>query len=149
MTWQVHVTVAAVVPHQDRFLFVYENTDRGPAFNQPAGHLEAGETLIQAVMRETMEETGWRVRPTGILALNQYQAANGHTYLRTSFIAEPLEQLSPHPLDSDIIEALWLTYPEIVARRDALRSPMVLTDIERWQAGILYPLELLNTLGVQ
>lgn len=149
MTWQVHVTVAAVVPDQDRFLMVYETTERGPAFNQPAGHLEAGETLIQAVVRETMEETGWRVRPTGLLALNQYEAANGHTYLRTSFIAEPLEQLSPHPLDSDIIEALWLSYPEIVARRDSLRSPMVLSDIERWQAGVCYPLELLARAEVQ
>lgn len=148
MSWQVHVTVATVVPKDNRFLMVYETIDNGTAYNQPAGHLEANESLIEAAIRETLEETRWSVRPSAVLALNQYHAANGHTYVRTTFLAEPIAEDPSACLDPDIIEPMWLTVDQIRQRQDKLRSPMVFSDIERYLSGDHFPLQLLGNLSV-
>lgn len=143
MIWTPHVTVATVIAKDDRFLMVHENTDVGEVYNQPAGHLDPNETLIEAAVRETREETGWNVQITGLLAVNLYDAPNGLTYLRTSFAAVPLEAIANAKLDKEIIEAVWLSYDEILQRKMQLRSPLVLSDIDRFRAGETYPLELL------
>lgn len=150
MTWFAHVTVATVIERDDRYLMVYENTDMGPAFNQPAGHLEENETLEQAALRETLEETGWHVTLTGVLGVSLYKApSNGVTYLRVTFAANPVTRDDDAGLDVDIIDALWLSYEEIKLRHTQLRSPLVLADIERYRSGRLSPLDLLAAIQVQ
>lgn len=148
MIWTPHVTVATVIAKDDRFLMVHENTDVGEVYNQPAGHLDPNETLIEAATRETREETGWNVQITALLAVNLYNAPNGLTYLRTSFAATPLEAIANAKLDKEIIEAVWLSYDEILQRKMQLRSPLVLSDIDRFRAGETYPLELLAHFNV-
>lgn len=148
MIWTPHVTVATVVAKGSKFLLVHENTDVGQVYNQPAGHLDPNETLIQAAVRETREETGWNVKIDKLLGVSLYNAPNGLTYLRTSFSATPLEQLPDATLDKEIIEAIWLTYDEILQRKAQLRSPLVLADIERFRSGGSYPLELLANFNV-
>jgi ADP-ribose pyrophosphatase YjhB (NUDIX family) len=148
MIWTPHVTVATVIAKEDRFLLVHENTDVGQVYNQPAGHLDPDETLIQAAERETREETGWHVRIDRLLAVNLYNAPNGLTYLRTSFSATPLTQIADATLDKEIIEAVWLTYDDIVQRKAQLRSPLVLSDIERFRSGKSFPLEILTNFNI-
>lgn len=148
MIWAPRVTVATVIVKEDRFLLVHENTDMGQVYNQPAGHLDPNETLIEAAVRETREETGWHVEIEALLALSLYNAPNGLTYLRTSFIATPIEPIVNATLDDEIIEAVWLTYEEILQRKAQLRSPLVLADIEHFRRGETYPLALLADFNV-
>lgn len=145
MTWAPHVTVATIVERNDRFLMVYENADGKLVYNQPAGHLDPDETLQAAALRETLEETGWTVELTGVVGVNLYTApSNGITYCRTTFIAEAISQDTERALDTGIIEAVWLSYEELVARKDQLRSPMTLQIIEEYRAGRRFPLEVVG-----
>lgn len=139
-----HVTVATVVERDGRFLLVEEDTDQGRVFNQPAGHLEPGETLIEAARRETLEETGWTVEIAGVVGLALYTApANGVTYHRTTFFARPLHHHPERPLDEGIVDACWLSLSEIQNRSDRMRSPLVLKSIQQYLNGHRYPLTLL------
>lgn len=145
MSWAPHVTVATVVEDQGRFLFVYEEADGKKVYNQPAGHLDPNETLREAALRETLEETGWTVKLTGVIGVNLYTSpSNGVTYLRTSFIAEAISHDPNRPLDNGIIEAVWLSYEEVLARKDQLRSPMTLQIIEEYRSGRRFPLEVVG-----
>lgn len=149
MSWYPHVTVATVVYQDSRYLLAHEHTDSGPAFNQPAGHLEEHETLQEAALRETLEETGWQVRLSGLLAVHTYRApSNGVTYVRITFVAEALARVDGAVLDEGIIDAVWLSYGEVKARQAQLRSPLVLTDIERHRRGKISPLELVSNVPV-
>ncbi len=140
-----HVTVATVVRKNNKFLLVQEESAGKKVYNQPAGHLELDETLIQAAVRETWEETGWRVRLTGFLGISQYKAPNnGVSYLRHSFIAEPIEFDKEAVLDKDIIAVVWLSYEEVLASKTQLRSPMVLNDIARFRSGSCFDMALLE-----
>lgn len=146
MSWAPHVTVATVVEHNGRFLFVYEEAEGRRVYNQPAGHLEPNESLTEAAVRETLEETRWQVRPTALLGIGLYRApANGVTYLRHTFAAEPIEQHPERPLDEGIIEPRWLTRDELLARESEWRSPMVLQAVDDFLDGKRYPLELLRS----
>jgi 8-oxo-dGTP pyrophosphatase MutT (NUDIX family) len=148
MTWTPHVTVATIVERDGRFLLVYENADGRQVYNQPAGHLDADETLIEAAVRETLEETGWTVRPTAVLNIRLYESpSNGVTYLRTTFVAEAVSHNPEYRLDDEIIEAVWLTREELAERRDELRSPMTLQVIDDYLAGARYPLEVVAPGG--
>lgn len=141
MTWAPHVTVATIVERDDRYLLVYEESDGRMVYNQPAGHLEPGETLAQAALRETLEETGWTVALTGVVGVNLYTApSNGVTYFRTTFIADAVSHDPTRALDTGIIEAVWLTYEEVVERKAELRSHMTLQIIEDYRAGRRFPL---------
>jgi 8-oxo-dGTP pyrophosphatase MutT (NUDIX family) len=145
MTWAPHVTVATIIERDNRYLMVYEEADGNKVYNQPAGHLDPNETLQAAAVRETLEETGWTVKLTGVVGLNLYTApSNGITYFRTTFIADPLSHNPQRPLDTGIIEAVWLTYEELVARKDQLRSPMTLQIIDEYRAGRRFPLEVVG-----
>ncbi len=146
MTWAPHVTVATIIQRNNRFLMVYEEVDGKKVYNQPAGHLDPGETLQQAAIRETLEETGWTVKLTGVVGINLYVAlSNGVTYLRTTFIADAISQDITQPLDTGIIEAVWLTFEEIIARKEHLRSPMTLQIIEDYRAGKNFPLRVIGS----
>lgn len=150
MTWFAHVTVATVVAQEDRYLMVHEHTDNGLVYNQPAGHLEENESLSQAALRETLEETGWHVELTGVLGVHLYKApANGVTYLRISFAAEPVSEKADAQLDHGIVAARWLTYDELLKLKPELRSPLVLTDIERHRSGAIEPLAMVTNIQVQ
>ena len=143
-----HVTVATVVERDGRFLFVEELSHGKRVINQPAGHLEAGESLVEAAVRETLEETRWHVSVEAILGLGLYRSpANGVTYQRTTFIASPLREDDRAVLDSGIIRPLWLTADELEQRAGELRSPMVVDCVRRYLAGHRYPLSLLNDAG--
>lgn len=143
--WYPHVTVATVVERDGSFLLVRELADGIEVYNQPAGHLEPNETLAEAAIRETREETGWQVEPLHLLGLSQYTSPhNGITYLRTTFVARPILELVDAQLDDGILEAVWLSLDEIRARSSQLRSPMVLEDIERFLRGDQFPLELIR-----
>lgn len=145
MTWAPHVTVATIVERDNRFLMVYEESDGKKVYNQPAGHLDPDETLHEAAVRETLEETGWKVQLTGVVGVNLYTApSNGIIYFRTTFIAEALNHDANRPLDTGIIEAVWLTYEELLERKDQLRSPMTLQIIEDYRAGRRFPLNVVG-----
>ena len=145
MTWAPHVTVATIVERDSRFLMVYEEADGKKVYNQPAGHLDPDETLREAAIRETLEETGWTVKLTGVVGVNLYTApSNDITYLRTTFIADAVSLDADRKLDTGIIEAVWLTYEDVLARKDQLRSPMTLQIIEEYRTGRRFPLEVVG-----
>ena len=146
--WKPSATVAAVVEREGRFLMVEETTRAGLRLNQPAGHLDPGESLLQAVVRETLEETAHRVEPAACVGvyMSRYQdEATDVTYLRFAFACRLVGQEPDRSLDTVIVRALWLTPDEIRARRDAHRSPFVMRVVDDFLAGKRYPLELIHT----
>lgn len=139
-----HATVATVVERDGRYLLVKELRDGKTVYNQPAGHLESGESVIQAAVRETLEETGWRIVPTRFGGLASYHAPNGISYLRATLIAEAIEEVPGAELDEGILEAVWMDYEEILMIEDQLRSPIVKKVIDDYRLGISYPLDLIS-----
>lgn len=147
MDWTPHKTVATVVERDGRFLLVEEMADGRLVFNQPAGHVEAGESLLAAAARETLEETGWTVRITHFLGLYQYEsAANGITYFRSCFIAEPVAHDPKRQLDGEIQRVVWLSPDEIRQLGPRLRSAATLLAMEDFLSGQRYPLEAVRYL---
>ncbi|KAA1174963.1 NUDIX hydrolase [Marinobacter salinexigens] len=144
MTWTPHATVAVIVEDQEgRFLMVEEFSGGQVVFNQPAGHIEEDEAILDAVRRETLEETGWEIEPIHFLGMYTYKApANGVTYFRFCYAARALRQVSSE-LDSGIIAAHWLSIEDIRALGDKLRSPLVLECIEDYRNGRCFPLEVI------
>ncbi len=139
-----HLTVATVIVRDGRYLLVEESPHGAAVFNQPAGHVEAGETLEEAAVREALEETGFRVRVTHLLGVYIWTSPqSGASYYRFAFVGEILEQVAPGALDSDIDALHWLTLDEIRARRPQLRSPLVLRCAEDHAAGKRYPLDMI------
>jgi 8-oxo-dGTP pyrophosphatase MutT (NUDIX family) len=143
---KIHLTVATVIERDSRFLLVREIREGLEVFNQPAGHVEPGESLVEAAIRETYEETAWRINPTGVISFSSYtSASNGVTYYRLALTAEAIEFDDSATIDSEIEEAVWLDYADILQKRSQLRSPMVLQAIDDYRAKIIYPLDLLKT----
>jgi len=141
--WFAHVTVANVVVRNDQFLMVKEKQNGKTVINQPAGHLEDGETLVDALIRETLEETRWEVRPVAALGVSQFVAPNGETYIRHSFLSGAAKHHSNSILDSDIDEVCWMSYDEIESHASQLRSPLVLNDLKRYREGTRFDIESL------
>ncbi|MGH1371562.1 MAG: NUDIX hydrolase [Cellvibrionaceae bacterium] len=139
-----HATVATIVEQENKYLLVKEKRDGRTVYNQPAGHIENGESIVDAAIRETKEETGWLVMPTRFGGISTYHAPNGVSYIRSTLIAEPLEHNPNATLDDGILEALWLDYEEILLLEDQLRSPIVKQVIDDYRLGISYPLELIS-----
>lgn len=141
-------TVATVVVRDDNFLFVEETTRVGVRLNQPAGHVEAGESLVDAAVRETLEETGYRVRPTALIGIYRWQAPlTGPTFIRFAFAADVVAHEPLLPLDEGILRVLWLTYDEAVTERQRHRSPLVLRCIDDFRSGRRHPLDLIAEVG--
>ena len=144
MIWKPNVTVAAVIRRDERFLLVEEETAAGLAFNQPAGHLEEGEALIDAVVRETLEETAYHFRPTHLVGIYSWRNPDKElTYLRFAFGGELRGFEAGRRLDDGIVGARWLTFAELEATRERHRSPLVLRCCQDLVAGHAYPLDLL------
>jgi len=132
------VTVACVIEDQGRFLFVEEWVDGVLRLNQPAGHLEPDETLIEGAIRETLEETAWDVRLTGWLGIWQYPGRTD-SILRVCFAGHPVRE-HDRPLDTGIVRALWLTPEELARHPTPRRTPMVDDCVHAWTQGALLPL---------
>lgn len=142
--WHAHVTVACVVERDGRFLLVEENTPEGVVLNQPAGHLEPGESLVAAALRETLEESGCEIALEALLGIAQYTSpANGITYLRTTFCGSLVREIPDAELDPDILGTLWLTAAEIRAQSGRMRSPLVIASVEQYLAGQRWPLDFI------
>ncbi|RPE81637.1 NUDIX hydrolase [Vulcaniibacterium tengchongense] len=150
--WQPDVTVATVVVDGGRLLMVEETVGGRRVLNQPAGHLEPDESLLEAALRETREETGWDVRLAAFVGAYQWTAPDHgdgrgvRHYLRFAFAAEPLGHDPSRPLDEGIVRALWMTPGELDAARARHRSPLVWRAVADYLAGRRYPLSLAQQL---
>lgn len=142
------VTVSAVTERDGRFLFVEEEVRGNIVINNPAGHLEPDETLIDAVVREVAEETGCLFEPRGITGIYLWTTPKGdRTFVRVNFFGECLEEDNNATLDDGILQKMWLTREELLANRAKLRSPMVLGCIDDYLSGKRYPLDVLKHMG--
>ena len=147
MQWMPHATVAAIVEDNGKFLLVEETTDRGNRFNQPAGHLEDNESLIEAVIRETLEETAYTFNPEALLGIYHWKHEhNDTTYLRFAYIGSVTNHQPNLALDEGIIRAVWMTIDEIRSNAPLMRSPQVLTCIEDYLNGQQFPLSVVTHL---
>ena len=141
MALPLDVTVAALAERQGRFLLVEERIARRLVFNQPAGHVERGETLLEAVARETREETAWRFTSEAFLGAYIWRhPGTGRASLRFTFIGSVTDHDAQQPLDHGILRTHWLTRPQVLEQRARLRSPLVLRCIDDYLAGQRYPL---------
>ena len=145
--WKPHITVAAVIEYQERFLLVSDSTSRGVLLNQPAGHLEANEDLITAVIREVKEETSMDFRPEKIVGIYLYHPNSEQTYLRVCFTGSLLDySKTPCPVEGDdgVIAANWFDLATIHKRAGEHRSQLVAQCIDDYLSGQLYPLSMLH-----
>jgi 8-oxo-dGTP pyrophosphatase MutT (NUDIX family) len=147
--WKPSVTVAAVIERDGRFLLVEEETSDGIRFNQPAGHLDPNESLVQAVARETLEEAAYDFTPNGLLGLYMARYVSSRTgkevtYLRFAFTGE-LGAAHDRPLDHGILRTVWMTREEMLACQEKHRSPLVLRCVDDYLSGRRAPLSLLYT----
>ncbi|KND59275.1 NTP pyrophosphohydrolase including oxidative damage repair enzyme [Candidatus Burkholderia verschuerenii] len=143
--------MAAIIERDGRFLVIEEHTSAELRINQPAGHLEAGETLVEAVIRETLEETAHTFEPEALVGayMTHFQRPTGDvTYLRFTFCGRAGEKIAGRALDDGIVRAMWLTADELRASAERHRTPIVLTCIEDYLAGRRMPLDFIHTHSV-
>ena len=144
------ITVAAVAEEGGRFLVVEERISSRLVFNQPAGHVERGETLVEAVIRETLEETAWRFTPESLLGVYLWRnPRNGRSTMRFAFTGTVRDHNAAQPLDRGIIRTHWLTRAEMIERERRLRSPLVLRCVDDYLGGRRLPIESVNTLDLE
>lgn len=141
------VTVAAVVADQGRLLMVEERIQGRLVLNQPAGHLDPGESLAAAAVRETVEETGWQIALEAFIGAYQWTAPGGREYLRFAFAAVPVAHDPGRPLDRGIVRALWLAPDALRDQAGRHRSPLVWQVVSDWLDGRRYPLDLVARLA--
>jgi 8-oxo-dGTP pyrophosphatase MutT (NUDIX family) len=141
---KVDLTVAAIAEADGRFLFVQERAARRVVLNQPAGHVEPGESLLEAVVRETREETGRGFTPQWVTGIYQWQGPAGRMILRVAFAGLVDERRPEAPLDRAIIRTLWLDRAQLAARLPEHRSPLVPLCVDDYLRGVRYPLEMLS-----
>lgn len=147
-TWPPHLVVATLVEREGRFLCVEERVNGRQVINQPAGHWDPGESVFEAALRETLEESAWHVELTALLGIYSYAPIElDYGFLRFAFLARPLRHDAHRTLDSDIERALWLTPDELAESQERHRSPMVLRCVEDALAGQSYPLDMIRMLN--
>jgi 8-oxo-dGTP pyrophosphatase MutT (NUDIX family) len=148
--WQPDVTVATIVVREGKLLMVEEEVRGRRVLNQPAGHLEPDESLFEAALRETLEETGWEVRLTAFVGAYQWKApdesagGSGRHYLRMAFAADPIGHDPGRTLDEGIVQALWMSPEELRLQQARHRSPLVWRAVEDFLAGRRHPLDALS-----
>lgn len=152
--WKPSVTVAAVIERGGRFLLVEEIAEGRQVYNQPAGHWERGETLVEACAREALEETAHAFVPRELTGIYRWEYRKpgvapgaGNSFLRFAFCGDVGELDAKRRLDKEILRAVWLTLEEIRELQPRHRSPLVMRCIEDYLAGRRYPLDLLTHLG--
>lgn len=147
MRWSPAVTVAAVIRDRDRYLMVEECPDGEPVINQPAGHVEFGESVVEAVVREVLEETARTFTPNGLIGIYQWTVPDTrHTYLRFCFCGDVGPVLPDRALDPDILATHWLSRDDIAQGARAPRSPLVLRCIDDADAAAALPLDSLRSI---
>jgi len=147
--WNPEVTVAAIAELDGRFLMVEERIGSRLVFNQPAGHLEDRETLIEAVIRETREETAWRFRPEALVGTYLWRSpVDGRSFLRFTFCGTVDDHLAQQVLDKGIVRALWMSHEQLLAQPSRLRSPMVLRCLQDYLLGKRAPLDSVACLAL-
>lgn len=145
--WRPHVTVATVIERDGKFLFVEELAGQGSVLNQPAGHWEANESLVEAAVRETLEETAYQIRPNALIGVYRWPHQQKNiTYLRFAFSGDILGHDLDRRLDHGILRALWLTPDELRAQSARHRSPLVQLCLQDYLTGKRYPLDLITHL---
>jgi 8-oxo-dGTP pyrophosphatase MutT (NUDIX family) len=150
MTWRPELAAAAIVRRDNRFLIVEERIHGALVFNQPAGHVDDGESIIEAVVRETLEETAWHIVPRALLGVYLWRnPVNGHSILRFAIIGETIGHEPERQLDVPVVAAHWLSREELLARPGKLRSPLVMRCIDDYLGGQRHDLAALNYLTVQ
>lgn len=143
--WKPNVTVAAIIERGGLFLMVEEETPDGLQFNQPAGHLDEGESLITACARETLEETAWHFAPTQLIGIYQWPRPQGDiTYLRFAFSGTLGTHDQNRVLDTGIVRAVWMTPEEIKATQNRHRSPLIWQCVTDYLAGQRFPLSIIR-----
>jgi len=143
--WRPSVTVAAVIERDGKFLFVEEVASGRRVINQPAGHLDPGESLAAAVSREVLEETAHRFVPTGLVGIYRWRYDKEDvTFLRFAFHGRVEGVEADRALDKEIVAAVWLTPAELAERRAEHRSPLVQQCVDDFLAGRSFPLEVLS-----
>lgn len=140
MVWKPDVTVAAIIERDGRFLLVEERIRGRLVFNQPAGHLEDGESLLQAVVRETLEETAWTFTPTALVGVYLWRSPRAHTTLRFAFTGTVNGFDAQRRLDPPVQATHWLTQTEIHQRHGQLRTELVTRCIDDFLRGRRLPL---------
>jgi ADP-ribose pyrophosphatase YjhB (NUDIX family) len=146
MVWKPHVTVAAIIERNQRFLLVEEETANGLEFNQPAGHLDEHEDLISAVIREVNEETAWQFQPQELVAVQLWRKnPEFPTFMRFCFTGHCHSHNPEQALDTGVVSTHWLTRDEVAAQAHRLRSPLVLISIDQYLSGQRYPLDILHS----
>lgn len=147
--WTPHATVAALIERDGRYLMVKEHTRNGIRLNQPAGHWEASESLVKACQREVLEESGYEFMPTALLGIYVSDKEDGSvTYLRLTFVGTVGNEPIHNELDEGIIEAVWLTYDEIMEQESIHRNPIVAQCLQDFVAGQRLELSLLKDLRI-
>ncbi|HEU0225136.1 MAG TPA: NUDIX hydrolase [Steroidobacteraceae bacterium] len=149
MTLRLDFTVAAIAERDGRFLVVQERAARRIVLNQPAGHLEDGESLVDAVIRETLEETGRGFEPQALTGIYLWRGPGRRTVLRVAFAGRVGERDESRALDRAILRTAWLGRGELAARAAELRSPLVLRSIDDYLRGARYPLDMLDHVPPQ
>jgi ADP-ribose pyrophosphatase YjhB (NUDIX family) len=146
--WKPHVTVAAVVEQEGKFLMIEEDTPEGRVFNQPAGHLEPNEALVSAMLRETLEESAWVVEPVAFIGVYRWcSPGTNQTYVRFAFAAKPVERRPEQSLDTGIVAAHWMDLDSILEKRALHRGPQVMQCIEDYRNRRLMPLDTIKDLA--
>jgi 8-oxo-dGTP pyrophosphatase MutT (NUDIX family) len=149
MAFRPDVTVAAIIERDGRFLVVEERAARRIVINQPAGHLERGESLVEAVVRETLEETGCRLVPAALTGIYLWhQPVIDRSFLRVAFTGSVGDPDPARQLDRCIVRVAWMTREQLAARPNVLRSPLVLRCIDDYLAGTRHPLSLLSAIDI-
>lgn len=150
MIWKPHVTVAAVIERNGKFLMVEELADGQVVYNQPAGHLEEGESIAAAVVREVQEETAWEFIPEAITGIYHWRKPGaGETFVRFCFTGTLAAHAPTQPLDAGILAAPWLSHDELLAQPAArLRSPMVRKCLADYLSGQRYSMDIIHAIDI-
>jgi 8-oxo-dGTP pyrophosphatase MutT (NUDIX family) len=143
------ITVAAVTENEGRFLLVEERINRRLVFNQPAGHVERGESLVTAVIREVREETAWLFKPEALIGIYLWNnPASGLATMRFAFFGSVADHDAAQPLDRGIVRTHWLSRSDLLEREPRLRSPLVMRCVEDYLGGHRQPLETVADLDL-
>lgn len=153
MVWKPHTTVAAIIERDNQFLMVEEIVDNQLVYNQPAGHLDPGESLLDAVIRETREETAWLFEPSALVGIYLWkkksiseEGESDSSYLRFAYCGQCSDFQENLPLDEGIESAIWLSRDELLSRKEQLRSPLVMRCIDDYLAGRRFPLDIASSV---
>lgn len=145
--WQPDTTVATIVVRDGKLLMVEEHAEGRLVLNQPAGHLEPNESLLDAAVRETLEESAWTVRPSHFIGAYQWTAQTGSQYLRFAFAAEPVAHDPTLALDEGIVRAIWMSPEELQQAQGRHRSPLVWQVVADYLAGRRFPLSAVSRIA--